>query len=244
MVLSRSIENDGVRTKLTLKTLDGAISARLLSPLFDADAWLGPLAKVDGSIILEKREGRDWNAEFRGVFDEVDLASIVGRRFAGHRLSGRARLSFEIARWAEREEGQGMGWVEARGTLLSGPGTISAGLLHALESRMKFRLGPSLDARKTDLDFQSLGFAFAMDASGELKVTGALGREYATDAVVVQGNRPQPLVRAPEGVANVRGLWNTLIPASSEMMAPAVTEANVLRSLPLPPSRPRPLSAN
>lgn len=244
MILSQSAGPEGIRTSVTMKTLDGAIDARLLSPFFDPESWLGSLAKMDGTITLERREGHDWVAEFRGMFENVDLSSIVGHRFAGHRLSGKGRIAIEKARWADRGAGQGTGWIEARGTLLSGPGTISVGLLRALESRMHFRLGSPIDPEKRDLAFQALGLTFAMDAQGDLKITGALGHEYMPDAVFVQGNRPLPLARAPEGLASVRGLWNTLIPATVEVMAPAVSEANVLRSLPLPSSRPGPLSAN
>lgn len=244
LMLSRSAGPGGVRTTVVLKTMDGSVPARVLAPFFDPESWLGSSARLEGTLTLNRREGGAWEADFRGALDEVDLASVVGRRFAGHRLSGRARLALDSARWAERAGGQGPGWVEARGAITAGPGTISMGLLRALESRMRFRLANTIDPRKADVEFQAFGLSFAMDSAGELKLGGALGAEYSPDAVLVQGSRPLPLARSPEGAANVRGLWNTLIPAAPETLAPAVSEAHALRSLPLPAGRSGPVSAN
>ncbi len=234
----------GVRTSLTLKTLDGSIPARLLDPIIDMTTWLGSTARLDGDLALTRVDGEDWNAEFQGEFTDVDLATVVGRRFAGHRMTGVAKLVFESARWSERPGGQGPGWVQARGTVSSGPGSISTGLLKALESRMRFRLGSPSNSSRTDVDFQAMGLSFAMDDQGELILKGGLGGEYAPDAVLIEGQRTTPLARSPQGAANVRGLWNTLIPAPAESLAPAVPEAHALRYLPLPPGRPGPISAN
>ncbi len=99
---------------------------------------------------------------------------------------------------------------------------------------MRFRIPSPLDPRRADVEFQNLGLSFALDASGELVLGGSLGGDYAPDAVLVQGSRSTPLAKAPDGAANVRGLWKTLIAAPAEAMAPAIPEAQVLRSLPLP----------
>ncbi len=244
LVLSRKIGPDGIETRVVLKTMEGEIPASTLTAFFDAKSWLGESARMSGTLTLTRVEGRDWEAEFQGDFSDVDLASVVGRRFAGHRLNGRARIAFAKARWSERDHGQGSGWVEARGTLSSGPGSISTSLLQALETRMNFRLGRAIDRLQPDVDFQGLGLQFSMDSGGELKLAGALGADYAPDAVLVQGPKPTPLARAPQGVASIRGLWNTLIPSTPESLAPAVSEAHALRSLPLPPAARSPLSAN
>lgn len=244
LTVRREAGEAGVITTVGLKTMDGPVPARVLDTFFDAESWLGASARLEGSLGLIRREGHEWEASFRGELSDVALSSIVGRRFAGQRLSGLARLTIDGARWSDRPGGQGSGWVEARGTLTAGPGSISVGLLRSMESRMKFRLSAPVDPRKTDLDFQGLGLRFVMNSAGELALGGGLGEEYAPDAVLVQGDRSLPLARAPEGGANVRGLWNMLIPAPAESLAPAVPEAQAMRFLPLPPSRVGPVSAN
>ena len=244
LVLRREVQPAGVKTTLAFKTMDGAIPSRLLSPFFDAEGWLGDSATVEGTLNLAHRDGSDWEADFAGSLGHVDLDSVVGRRFAGHRLEGRARVTFEAARWAERAGGQGSGWVEARGVLASGPGSISVPLLRALEDRMRFRLDGAIDPRRADVEFQGLGLSFAMNELGELRLGGAMGLEFPPDVVLVQRQGARSLARAPQGVANVRGLWNTLIPAAEESLAPVVPEAHALQSLPLPPGRATPLSAN
>jgi len=234
----------GGATAVTMKTMDGPIPARVLSPFFDPEGWLGPDAIVEGTLAMKRASGSDWEVDFRGELSGVDLSDVVGRRFAGHRLSGEAKLALTSAHWGDRPGGQGSGWVEARGVLTSGPGSISAGLLKALGSRMRFRISDRADLGTPDVEFQGLGLSFAMNPSGELALRGALGAEYARDAVIVQGDHSQPLARAPEGAANVRGLWNTLIPASPETLGALVPEAHALRSLPLPPSVSGRISAN
>ncbi len=234
----------GGTTSISLKTMDGPVSARVLSPFFEVENWLGNSAKLDGSLTLSRRTAAPWEAEFRGDIHGIDLASVVGRRFAGHRLTGISRLSMEVVKWAERPGGQGPGWIEARGALSAGPGSISVGLLEAMKSRMQFRLDSPIEPGKTDMEFQGLGLRFAMNAEGELSLRGGLGADFSPDAVLVQGHRVKPLARAPEGVANVRGLWNTLIPATPESLAPAVPEMHSLGALPLPPVGSKGLSAN
>ena len=241
--LAVSCETPGT-TRVAIKTMDGSVPARVLSPFFDADAWFGRSARLDGAITLTRLDGMSWDAEFRGDIAGMDLSSVVGRRFAGHRLTGVAKLAIESARWGERPGGQGPGWVGARGVLTAGPGSISAGLLDAMRSRMRFRLAVPVEPGRPDVDYQGLGLAFLMTSDGELALRGALGGEYAPDAVLVQSHRASPLARAPQGAANVRGLWNTLIPATPENLAPAVPEMHVLRSLPLPPGVAGKLSAN
>ncbi|MDB5350016.1 MAG: hypothetical protein JWN86_1263 [Planctomycetota bacterium] len=231
-------------TTVNVKTMDGRVPAQVLVPFFDVNSWLGASASLEGSLTLTRRDRQGWEASFQGELSDADLASVVGRRFAGHRLSGLARIAIDSCRWAQRPVEQGPGWVEAKGTLTAGPGSISVGLLRALESRMRFRLPASFEEKRSDIDFQALGLRFAMNADGELSLAGGLGGEFAPDAVLVQGLRALPLARAPEGTANVRGLLNTLLPSTPEALAPAVPEAHALQWLPLPPHRPGSVSAN
>ena len=234
----------GGQTRVTLRTMEGPVLARVLSPFFDVESWLGASARLDGTLTLTRKMASSWGSEFRGELSTIDLGSVVGRRFAGHRLTGIGRLKIETAEWAERPGGQGPGWVEARGTLSAGPGSISMGLLDALKSRMQFRLDSHLEPGKPDVDYQGLGLLFAMNSEGELTLRGGLGAEYAPDAVLVQGHHGLPLARSPAGAANVRGLWNTLMPASPETLAPVVPEMHSLGALPLPRGGQGRMSAN
>jgi hypothetical protein len=143
------------------------------------------------------------------------------------------------ARWADRP-GQGYGWVEARGELTAGQGTIGVGLLRALAAEMKFRFAPKLtklDDGKPDVEFRALGLSFAMTGDGEIRLAGALGNEFAPDVVLVSAT--SPLAYAPEGAANVRGLIKTLFPMGASpdpgVLVPLTAESRVLLSLPVPP---------
>jgi hypothetical protein len=241
--LAISCQAGGI-TRVTLRTMDGPVLARVLSPFFDVESWLGASARLDGTLTLTRKMAGSWDSEFRGELFAIDLSSVVGRRFAGHRLTGLGRLKIETAKWAERPGGQGPGWVEARGTLSAGPGSISTGLLEALKSRMQFRLDSNIEPGRTDIDYQGLGLLFAMNSDGELALRGGLGAEYAPDAVLVHGHHGLPLARSPAGAANVRGLWNTLIPTSPGTLAPVVPEMHSLGALPLPRGGRGRMSAN
>src|SRR5205807_1748653 len=106
--------------------------------------WLGPDAGVSGALTLTKAGEADWEAEFRGDLLGVDLATLVSRRFPDHRLAGTATVRVRSARWANRGEGKGAGWVQAEGALAVGPGSINVELLRGLGREMHFRLDPRL----------------------------------------------------------------------------------------------------
>jgi hypothetical protein len=103
---------------------------------------------------------------------------------------------------------------------------------------MKFRptvRKPHVDARKTDVDFRSLGLAFAIHTNGEIQITGALGTEFPPDAVIAGAS--SALLSAPQGTASVHGLIKALFPVSinnAGVLIPLTTESQALFSLPLP----------
>ena len=240
LTLVRDRKTEPVRTTLAMKTMEGLpLPARVLDVFFDTADWLGPAAKVEGSLTLRQTGARDWEADFQGDLLDVDLAALVDRRFPGQHLNGLARVALKSARWADRP-GQGFGWVETKGELLTGQGSIGIGLLRSLAAEMNFRFAPKLarlDDRKPVIDFRALGFSFAMTSDGEIRFAGALGNEFAPDVVLASST--SPLAYAPQGAANVRGLIKTLFPVSAAsdpgVMVPLTSESRVLLCLPVPP---------
>jgi len=249
--LQRDRRSGRSRTTLALRTTEGLpLPARVLDPFFDARGWLGPDARVDGTLALRREGSKEWEGEFRGNLLDLDLAELVGRRFPDHRLRGRGRLAVAEAHWGDRP-GQGAGWVEARGELSAGPGAIGAGLLHALNAEMKFRpaarLARVIEAGRDDLNYRALALSFAMTGDGEIRVAGALGGDSPGDLVLV--GPAAPIAYAPRGAANVRGLIKTLFPADELGRAdwvPLTEKSRMLLCLPVPPdlAARRPLGGN
>ncbi|HEX8202155.1 MAG TPA: hypothetical protein VF590_16890 [Isosphaeraceae bacterium] len=232
LVLTRDRGGKTVRTSIAFKTADGLpLPARVLDPFFASAPWLGPDARVQGTLALEQDGASPWGATFQGILTDVDLAALVGRWSPEHRLRGRARVEIAAARWADR-------WVEASGTLATGPGTISPALLGALKSEMSFRLAGPLEARHDDVAFDRLALRFAMSPDGQLQLAGGLGTEFDPDVVLVGAGRLAPLAKAPDGAANVLGLIKTLTPLPADdptILVPFTPESQALqRYLPVP----------
>ena len=236
LTLTRDRRSEPLQTSLALQTVEGlALPARTLNIFFDAEDWLGTEAKLEGMLNLRQSGSKDWEAGFQGDLVDVDLAKLIGRRFPRHRLSGRARVAIRQARWGERPD-QSVGWVEAKGELQVGQGSIGVDLIDALAREMKFRPAARLaqhDPRKTELDFRALGLSFAMQPNGEIEIAGALGAEFPPD--VVLAGTTTPLLSAPQGTASVHGLIKTLFPVSGSnpsVLIPLTAESQVLLSLP------------
>ena len=82
---------------------------------------LGERARFHGSIsAVETADG--WNGELTGEFKEVDLQAVISEQFP-HQLSGVADIAIQHARF---ERGR---LIEARGTIVAGPGAVSQSLL-------------------------------------------------------------------------------------------------------------------
>ncbi len=225
-------------TRLTFKTMEGpAISTRFLDVFLDAGGWFGPAATFEGELIVSLPDAADPSIEFNGTIHDVDLGALVASRFPNERLEGRARLTIDRARWGDRR-GQGFGWLEARGEIVSGPGSIGVPLLRSLVREMGFRAAPklaNLDPSRRDLDFRALGLSFAINPDGRIALDGALGEQNAPDAVLTDA--ADVLARAPDRPSNVAGLIKTLHasanpPAGS--LVPLTAESKLLMTLPVP----------
>ncbi len=239
LVLTRDRRTEPFETSLSFRTVEGSpLPARMLGVFFDPEDWLGAEAKISGTLELRQSSSSDWKASFQGEILDVDLARLFSKRFPRHRLTGRARITFEKAAWGQRPSGQGPGWVEARGQLVAGPGSIGLNLFESLAREMKFRPGarkPHIDPRKPEVEFRSLGLAFAMQSSGEIQVSGALGAEFRPTRSSPSSSAT--LLSAPQGAASVHSLIKTLIPTPANnpgVLIPLTSESQVLLSLPLP----------
>jgi hypothetical protein len=240
LTLTRDRRTEPLVTSIVIKTVEGLpLPARVLNAFFNAEDWLGANATVEGTLSLRQSGTKDWEAEFEGSLHEIELGKVVGRRFPLHRLAGRARVTIPRARWGQRPD-QRPGWVEVKGELLAGPGSVGVDLLHALAREMKFRLSPrlsNLDPRKIEIEFRALGLAFDMQPNGEIHLSGALGSESPPEAVL--DGATYPLVSAPRGAASVHGLIKTLFPvadANPGVLVPLTPESSVLLALPVPPT--------
>ena len=210
----------------------------MLSVLFDADDWLGTEAKISGSLELRQANSSDWKARFEGEILDVDLARLVNQRFPRHRLTGKARITFEKAVWGQRPSGQGPGWIEVKGQLVAGAGSIGLNLFESLAQgdEIPARCSKALCRSSQARSRVPLAGAFVCDAgNGEIQITGALGAEFPPDAVLASSS--STLLTAPQGAASVHSLIKTLFPTpanNSGVLIPLTTESQVLLSLPLP----------
>lgn len=236
--LARHRSAESVETELMFRTVDGLpLSARVLDAFFDSSSWLGDKARLEGKVTLRQRDGKDWDAEFQGNLVDIDLETMIGRRFPHHRMVGLATLAVKSARWTELAS-RGRGWAEADGELTAGQGSIGVDLLRAMSRELKFRISPRftrLDPKQSVVDFRKLGLAFTIRPDGGIALHGALGTEFSPDTVLA--DLGSPIIFAPQGTAGVPGLIKTLFPADparSDVLVPLTSQSNVLLYLPVP----------
>lgn len=237
--LTRDRRTEPITTTLVVKTVEGLpLPARALGMFFDAREWLGPRATVEGELELKQAGVGGLEARLTGTLYDIDLGVLVGKRFPGQRLSGRARLAITTARWGDRGA-QGPGWLEAKGELTAESGSIGVSLLEALTREMRFRPSSRIRVqgpRKTDVDFRAMGLAFAINALGEIHLRGSLGSEFAPD--VVLAGATSALLSAPQGAASVHGLIKTLFPTpayDASVLVPLTAWSRPLLALPVAP---------
>lgn len=239
LILMRHRSAETAATELTFRTVEGPpLPARVLDSFFDSASWLGPKARVDGTLVLHQTDGKDCDAEFRGNLIDIDLETLVGRRFPQHRLNGLARLAVKSARWGELPSQQGRGWVEAEGDLTAGQGSIGTDLLQAMTRELKFRLPTRvarIDPRSGIIDFRKLGLSFAIHPDGEIALKGGLGHDFSPDTVLA--GLSTPIAFAPQGSASVPGLIKTLFPVAENqatVLVPLTSQSKILLYLPVP----------
>lgn len=235
LVMERHGEVGTTATELAFKVLEGgSVAARVLDPFFDTKDWLGPSARLQGRLALHQSRQDDWEAEFQGALLDVDLTALMSQLAPRHGLNARARLDLDTARWGN-QPGRGPGWTAVKGRVECANGTISAGLLQALKSQLRFRMADRLLTDRPEIPFQALGLTFDLTPRGELRLGGGLGPDALPGAVLVQSQRFTPLASAPEGEVTVAGLIRAFGPDQPEAMIPAHYESlTIQRFLPTP----------
>ena len=224
------------RTELSFQTMDGDLPISVLGPLLDGAAWFGPEARIRGELTAFWGPRTPETLEFEGEISKVSLQQLVERHFPGRRLRGLARLQIESAVWSDLPGTQGRGWTSAQGQIQTGAGSIGPEFVAGLLDELRFRPARTMN-NSDEIDmvaFESLGLGFSLNHQGELRLSGGLGGSHAEDVVLTGGQPEAPLLRQPEGVASVRGLWKTLLPWDDDVLVPATVESHVLRHLPLP----------
>ncbi len=238
LTLGRDDSNESPRTTLTMKTMSGPpLPALALNAFFDVQSWLGLQAKCSGGVTMTRLGSADWTIQVEGELTEVDLGTLIGKRFPEHEFKGFGNVTIANAAWGERS-GQELGWVDVRGRLTADRGSIGRGFLDSLRDQMHFRPVAGLnrlEASTRQVEFRGLGLAFELKPDGELVLNGGLGTRATPGAVLVSTNEVTPLLYAPTGASNVRGLIKALYPARAETLMPVTAESQALqRYLPLP----------
>ncbi len=182
---------------------------------------LGERARFRGSIsVIETPDG--WNGELAGEFKDVDLQAIVSEQFP-HQLSGTADITIELARF---EQGRLM---EARGTLIAGPGTISQSLLQSAAHNLQLT-GTATDLDRAIVPYDQFAVSFTIDSSG-LVLGGLCDGAKAT---IIRRGEMALLAESGTSRRPLVALVRTLVPLS-ELQVPATRESNwLIDHLPVP----------
>jgi hypothetical protein len=221
--------------EVRLETMEGGLPLGQLGLFSQAVDWLGERAKLQGTLLFSRcNSGGEWDVLFRGRILDIAFDRLITGHFSHHEITGMATLEIAHARWAGLPGHQGRGWVEVEGELRSGPGTMGLEFMNALAREMRFEVDrDAVQGALANVRFESLGLRFRLTSDGQLRLVGSPTPGLPPQTVGVDAAHA-PFLRAPNGLANVRGLWNVLFPQSDEVLVPATAESQVMRHLPLP----------
>lgn len=207
----RARDQQPPRTRFELDTGPTPLPCGLLAPLIRAHETLGPAARFRGTLaVTPAADG--WAAELAGQFSDVDLETLVARRFP-HLVSGLAEIRVDRARV---ERGR---LVEAAGSVVAGPGQVGRSLIAAGSEYLRLGRGTAGLPTTSVVPFERLACDVLIDHRGLMlhgrcpNTTGGV----LVDLTQVWWSEPaeQPLPLA--------SLVRTLVPASL-VQVPAVAE--------------------
>jgi len=180
---------------------------------------LGGRAEFQGRATLSFKPS-GWSGEIDGRLTQVDLESLVSRRFP-HKLTGEAEIAtYHSARF---EDGR---LIEASGVLNSDGGVVSTGLLRAAAELFPVSaIEPA--AEVAPYDRLSIGFTISQGGlmlSGNCDPPGVFLRDVSGPLLVERSRQASPVVSLVRMLAPI-----------SDVQVPATQETEpLLRALPIP----------
>lgn len=225
LALTRDRRPDRPVTRLDLVTGTTALPCSMFRAFCPALSELGQRSTFRGNLWTQ-RSANGWEGEIAGEVAEIDLEPFVGQRSI-HQLSGRAHVKLEELRFA------GSRIEKARGTIVAGPGDVSASLLNAAVRAMELVPAGQLPASDdSTIAYRSLDMRFLIDASG-LTLHGTCG-EPGSGVVMVDSQGPL-LMQPRQPTMPVVNLVRALVP-DRQLQVPATRQTvSLLRVLPIPP---------
>jgi hypothetical protein len=222
---TRTLKQSRAMRQFELRSTAADLPCSLLVIPLGIKNGLGERARFRGSISAsETADG--WNSELSGEFKDVDLQAVVSEQFP-HQLSGTADITIEHAHF---EQGR---LIEARGTLIAGPGVVSQSLFQSAVRNLQLT-GTATDLDRSLVPYDQLALSFKIDSSG-LSLGGQC--DGSKGAIVRRGDATL-LGEGPSAPRPLVSLVRMLVPAS-ELQVPATRESNwLIDHLPVPPIMP------
>jgi len=229
--LVRNRQTDPPSTAVKIYTGSGTLPCRLLAVGLPPLGQLGPAAQFRG-YLWASETGRGWSGELSGQLTSLSMGHLIDDHF-NHSLQAQAEVTVEAARFSHgRHE-------EAVGTLVTGPGTISRGLLEAAVTELKLVQsgeeqgvsGEGRGVRKADefIPFQQLGVAWRIGPEG-LRLQG---RCPVAGPGTIMIDRRRALLGEPVAQPQpIAALIRTLVPATGEQVPAGDQTEWLLRRLP------------
>ena len=187
---------------------------------------IGPMRSLGAStsfrgVVEATLDGQQ--GKVKGELSDVDLDRVVTDRFTRFRLGGKATIKIEQASF------YGGRLVNARGTLVAGPGQVSRSLLEAAVTQLGLEPGLPPATSEAVLSYEQLAFHFDAGPSGLLLDGGCQGAQPGAMMRDARGD----ILRAPARMTPTVALLRTLAPRSAPE-APVSSQTDWLsRRLPL-----------
>jgi hypothetical protein len=218
---TRTLKQSRAMRQFELKSTATDIPCSLLVAPLGIKNGLGERARFRGSISAGETAA-GWNGELSGEFKDIDLQAMVSDQFP-HQLSGTANITIDHARF---EQGR---LIEARGTLVAGPGIVSQSLLQSAARHLQLT-GTAIDLDRLLVAYDQLALSFNIDSSG-LSVGGKC--DGSKGAIVRRGDATL-LAEGASAPRPLASLVRMLVP-TSELQVPATRESNwLIDHLPVP----------
>ncbi|HEV7279744.1 MAG TPA: hypothetical protein VGN57_05975 [Pirellulaceae bacterium] len=222
--LERHSEGGIVRSLWRIDTKKDGLPCTFLARWMPELATLGPDAEFRGAATLAD-EGEGLAGEAGGVFQKVDLHSLVTARFP-HKLSGRAEVTIHSCRWkAGRLESLAAG-------IAAGEGTVGRSLVESFRNSLGCRMRPNTGLSEISpyFSFRELKIGFELTDEGRLRLAGLL----QPTGTILQGEEGPILSEGKREYVPVSRLVYALAP-QSDVQVPATDATRTLIDwLPLP----------